>query len=72
MRGKEIRERNNEELQSLLLEKRDELFRARLKNATHQLDNTSSMRKTRRDIARVMTVLKERSQDTVIAKGAQE
>jgi large subunit ribosomal protein L29 len=72
VRGKEIRERNNEELKSLLLEKREEVFRARLKNATHQLDDTSSMRKSRRDIARVLTVLKERSLENVAAQGSEE
>lgn len=72
MRAKEIRERSIEELQALLTEKSDELFRARLKNATHQLDNTSSMRKARRDIARVNTVLKERSVTSSVEKGSEE
>lgn len=72
MRGKEIRERSYEELQALLLEKREELFRARLKNATHQLDNTSSMRKARRDIARVMTILHQRTVSMQSAQGSEE
>ena len=40
MRAKEIRERNDEELQSMLDDQRAQLFQLRLKNATHQLDDT--------------------------------
>ena len=46
MRAKEIRERSIEELQALLTEKSDELFRARLKNATLRITITD--RKTGR------------------------
>lgn len=60
MRAKEIRERSDEELMTLLEDHRDQLFRARLKNATHQLENTDSIKKTRREIARILTVAQER------------
>jgi ribosomal protein L29 len=40
----------------------EQLFRARLRNATHQLTKTSDLRKNRRDVARITTVLNERVQ----------
>jgi len=61
VRAKELRERSNEELVSLKNEAKDNLFQARLKNATHQLDDTSAMRKARREIARIETVIAERA-----------
>lgn len=61
MRAKEMRERSEEELSRLLEETRSRLFTHRLKNATHQLDNTSQVRTDRREIARISTVLKEHS-----------
>jgi large subunit ribosomal protein L29 len=60
VRAKEIRERNTQELQSLIDEAKLTLFQARIKNATHQLTNTSSIQKARREIARIETVLAER------------
>ena len=61
MRAKELRERNEEELLQLQDEAQDQLFRARLQNATHQLDKTSDIRKARREVARIKTVLAERA-----------
>ena len=37
------------------------LFKLRLQKATQQLTNTSSLRTTRRDIARVRTILTEKA-----------
>jgi len=61
VRAKELRERNEEELLQLQDEAQDQLFRARLQNATHQLDKTSDIRKARREVARIKTVLAERA-----------
>jgi large subunit ribosomal protein L29 len=47
----------NKELQDLLKAQ----FSLRMQKATQQLQNTSQMRKVRRDIARVRTVLTERA-----------
>ncbi len=60
MRAKELRERTAEELERLLEDEKDSLFKARLDNATHQLNNTSEIRKHRREIARINTVIGER------------
>ena len=61
MRAKELRERNTEELLRLRDDTKEQLFRARLQNATHQLTNTSDLRKNRREVARITTVLNERA-----------
>ncbi len=61
MRAKEIRERDEEELVTMLEDAKAQLFRMRLDNATHQLDNTSKIPATRREIAKINTVLAERA-----------
>ena len=60
MRAKELRERNDEELNNLLTEAKNNVFKDRIKNATHQLTNSSQLKKNRREIARIRTILKER------------
>ncbi len=61
MEAKELRSKDaialNKELQDLLKAQ----FSLRMQKATQQLQNTSQMRKVRRDIARVRTVLKEKA-----------
>jgi large subunit ribosomal protein L29 len=61
MRAKEIRERSDDELLQMKEDAETELFRARLQNAIHQLDNTGQLKAKRRDIARINTVLRERA-----------
>ncbi len=62
MRAKEMRERTLEELNKMLVDNKAALFRARLDNATHQLDKTSKIGNTRREIARINTILVEKAQ----------
>jgi large subunit ribosomal protein L29 len=54
LRGKSVDELN-QELQSLLRAQ----FALRMQKATQQLSNTSQIRKVRRDIARVRTLLNQ-------------
>lgn len=61
MRAKEMRERSGEELDKMLVDTKSELFNLRLKNATHQLDNTADLKRNRREIARIRTILNERA-----------
>jgi len=51
---------NTDELIDRLAEARRELFNLRFQLATGQLDNTARMGLVRRDIARVLTVLRDR------------
>lgn len=60
MKANELVEKTDRELQELEVQLRDELFRMRLKHFTGQLQKTSDLRRTRRDIARVKTILRQR------------
>jgi large subunit ribosomal protein L29 len=69
VRAKELRERSTQELQHLVEETRGNLFQARIKNATHQLTDTSALRKARRELARIETVLSERAEEAARKSG---
>jgi large subunit ribosomal protein L29 len=58
--AKDLRGNDPVELRSTLRKLQEDLFKDRLKKTTNQLENTMVIRKARRDIARVNTVLTER------------
>lgn len=59
---KELRERNDSELQTLLNGKRADLHQVKFKQALGQLRETHQIKQLKRDIARIQTVLNEREQ----------
>ena len=59
MKAKELRDLSDEELREKEQELSQELFNLRFQKATGQLGNTAMLGKTKRDLARVKTVLKE-------------
>jgi large subunit ribosomal protein L29 len=61
MKAKELRDRSDEELKSLSQQLERDLFGIRMKNFTSQLDDTSQLGKTRRDLARIALIRGERS-----------
>jgi large subunit ribosomal protein L29 len=61
MKARDLREKNVEDLAELRKALTRDVFQNRLKNFTNRLDDTSSIRKTRRDLARVITLLQERA-----------
>ena len=61
VRAKDLRGNDPEELRRTVRKLEEDLFKHRLKQNTNQLENTMLIRNTRRDIARVNTVLAERS-----------
>jgi len=61
MKASELRAKNGDELNKELSELLKAQFGLRMQLATQQLGNTSQMKKVRRDIARVRTVLKEKA-----------
>jgi len=63
----ELRELDDEELEHRLGEYRRELLNLRFQLATGQLDNFSRMAQVRRDVARVLTVLRDR--EIALAEG---
>ena len=60
MKSEDIRGNSIEELAVLEGDLRRQLWKARFDNHTNQLDDTSSIQKIRRDLARVKTILTER------------
>ncbi|MCB0220542.1 MAG: 50S ribosomal protein L29 [Chrysiogenetes bacterium] len=61
MKITEIRNLSDEELKQQLSDRVDELFRLRLRSATERIENTALYGNVRRTIARLKTVLNERS-----------
>ena len=61
MIAKELRELSPEQLDTKLQELRRELFNLRFQHAINQLDNPHKITEVKRDIARVMTVLREKN-----------
>ncbi len=60
MKYTEIIEKSLQELEGLLREKKLELFELRMKLKTMQLQDTSQIRKTRKDIARIKTAIAQK------------
>ena len=60
MKASELKTKSVAELQSELLSLTKEQFGLRMKLATQQLSNNSTLSKVRRDIARVKTILTEK------------
>ena len=61
MNATEMRDKSPEELRDVLAGLKKEAFNLRFQAATGQLENTSRFRAIRRDVARVMTVLNQKS-----------
>jgi large subunit ribosomal protein L29 len=60
VKPEKIREMSADELKSKERELQEQLFRLRLQKAVGQLDDAIKIRTTRREIARVKTILKEK------------
>lgn len=60
MKIEEIKGLSDEELKQKLGELSRELFNLRFQHASGQLENTATLPRTKKDIARVETVLRER------------
>jgi large subunit ribosomal protein L29 len=67
VQAKDLRGNETAELERTLAKLREDLFQHRLKHNTNQIENTMAIRNTRRDIARVSTVLAEKSRQTTVA-----
>jgi large subunit ribosomal protein L29 len=60
MKASELREQTVEELQDREKELAEKLFALRLQRVTGQLESPAKMREAKRDLARVLTVLREK------------
>jgi large subunit ribosomal protein L29 len=69
MKPHEIRDMSEDEIRLKLGELREEYFRLSFRHAVHKVDNPLQLRRMRRDIARCMTVLKEKQASAVKVAG---
>ena len=60
MKATELRNKSSEELEAMLKDLKTELFNHRFQHAINQLDNPHRIADTKKDIARVMTVIAEK------------
>ena len=60
MKTKELHELTTEELNVKLKDLKEELFNLRFRHAIGQLENPASLKNCRKDIAKVMTILRQR------------
>lgn len=67
MKAGDLRELTTEELQAKLKELEEELFNLQFQLASQQLENTARLKESRRDIARIHTVLGEKSRQGIQA-----
>jgi large subunit ribosomal protein L29 len=66
MKPVELRDMSDNELREHLLTARRELFGLRFQHATGELDNTAGLTKAKREIARALTIVREREIDAEI------
>ena len=60
---KDLRAMSIDELEAKLLEKKKEQFNLRIQQSTGQLSNTAVIRKVRREIAKINTLIVERKKN---------
>ena len=60
MKIAELRDKNENELQQTLKDLKEELFNLRFQHAINQLDNPMRIHSVKKDIARVMTIIREK------------
>jgi large subunit ribosomal protein L29 len=67
MKSSELRELPDDELLSRLEIQKEELFNLRFQAATGQLDNPMRIKEVRHDVARILTVLRDRQTEEELA-----
>jgi large subunit ribosomal protein L29 len=70
MKPDKVREMSDDELRAKEKELQEQLFRLRFQKSLGQLDNALKIRETRRDIARVKTVMRQKKQQAQAPAGA--
>ncbi len=61
MKAKEVRKMSDAELTAKLADLKKDLFTLRMQHATNQLDNPIRISQVKKDIARVQTIIREKS-----------
>lgn len=60
MKVEDVRDLTDVEVNEQIAQAKEELFRLRFRSATQQLENPMLVRQLRRDVARMLTILRER------------
>jgi large subunit ribosomal protein L29 len=63
MKASEVHNFKDDELVAKLIDAKQEAFNLRFRHATGELENTSGLRRARKDVAQLLTVAKERGID---------
>ena len=63
MKGSQVHNLKDDELVARLIEAKQEAFNLRFRHATGELEDTAGLRGSRRDLARLMTIARERGID---------
>jgi large subunit ribosomal protein L29 len=61
MKAEDLKGKTQDELKKTLMDARKDQFNARMQRAAGQLENTTSLRAKRRDIARIKTAMNQKS-----------
>jgi large subunit ribosomal protein L29 len=69
LKAKQVRDLSDEDLAVRFRDTRKELFNLRFQHATGQLDNPHKLSVTRREIARLLTTIRQRELDRTAAGG---
>ena len=64
MKGSDVHALNDHDLVERLKQAREEAFSLRFRHATGELENTAGLRAVKHDLARALTVARERGMDT--------
>jgi len=62
MKAKELRDLSEEELRTKEEEIKDQLFKLKFQHALGQLENAMKLKNLKRDIAKIKTILREKSE----------
>ncbi len=62
MKARELRDLSEEELSSKEEEVKDQLFKLKFQHALGQLENAMKLKNLKRDIAKIKTILREKSE----------
>ena len=70
MKASELRDISDDKLREHIATARRDVFGLRLQHATGELENTAGMRRAKRDLARALTVARQRGVDPTVTTTA--
>ena len=71
MKASELRDITDDKLREHIATARRDVFGLRLQHATGELENTAGMRRAKRDLARALTVARQRGVDPTVTTTAE-